>query len=532
MNAIVNRRHLTLTPIAIAVALAFPWAAVAAPTGGNVVSGSAGIVSGADTVINQSSQKAIINWQGFSVGASESVTFNQPSASSVTLNRVIGNERSLIDGKLTANGQVFLVNPQGVLFGAGAVVDVGGIVASTRDITNANFNSGNYVFSGDGAGEIRNVGTIIAGDGGYVAFLGQAVANDGYIAAHKGSVALGAGQGFTLTFAGSALTLTIDEGDYHALAANSGIIEADGGRILLTARAAEALGNILINNTGTLQARSIADLTGNIEVYAHGGTANIDGTLDASAPVSGNGGFIETSGDKVKIADGTIITTLAANGKSGTWLIDPTNFTISAGSAASATSGIGAQTLSTNLGSTNVEIQTSSGGSEAGDIYVNGAVSWDANTTLTLNAVNDININKAITATGASAGLTFNAGNDININNAVTLEGASATLNMNYGGYTSANPAKAGSNYNILTPASFSGADVVDPVEGVAGAGESTKRVDTSGGVYGSITFSNENTDGLTINGQGYELIHSLDNIADTGTATSKEPLNNNLNIY
>jgi filamentous hemagglutinin family protein len=122
----------------------------AGPTGGSVVAGSAGIQqSGNTTNINQSSNSAIINWQGFSIGAKETVNFNQPGSSSVTLNRVIGNETSVINGALNANGQVFIVNSAGVLFGKGAQVNVGGLVASTLDITNANFMAGNYTFSGN-----------------------------------------------------------------------------------------------------------------------------------------------------------------------------------------------------------------------------------------------------------------------------------------------------------------------------------------------------------------------------------------------
>jgi filamentous hemagglutinin family protein len=118
-------------------------ASAQSPTGGAVVAGTAGISqAGAVTNINQSSQKAVINWQGFSVGAQNTVNFNQPNSSAATLNRVIGNERSVIDGAINANGQVFIVNSAGVLFGKGAQVNVGGLVASTLDISNNDFMAG------------------------------------------------------------------------------------------------------------------------------------------------------------------------------------------------------------------------------------------------------------------------------------------------------------------------------------------------------------------------------------------------------
>jgi filamentous hemagglutinin family protein len=125
-------RNSFATMTAIGALMPAPRPALAGPTGGSVVAGSAGIQqSGTTTNINQSSNNAVINWQGFSIGSNETVNFNQPSASSATLNRVIGNETSVINGALNANGNVFIVNPSGVLFGKGAAVNVGGLVAST-----------------------------------------------------------------------------------------------------------------------------------------------------------------------------------------------------------------------------------------------------------------------------------------------------------------------------------------------------------------------------------------------------------------
>ncbi|MDH7796022.1 MULTISPECIES: GLUG motif-containing protein [unclassified Beijerinckia] len=507
----------TMTAMAALLVLSLP--VLAEPRGGTVVDGAAAISQvGAATNINQSSNRAIINWQGFSVGANETVNFYQPGASSVTLNRVIGNEASVINGAINANGQVFIVNSAGVLFGGGSQINVGGLVASTLDISNQDFMAGNYTFSGTSNASVINQGRIRAHSGGYVALLGKTVSNEGVISARLGTVAMAAGEKMTLNFGGnSLLDVTIDKGTLNALVENKRAIRANGGQVIMTAKAADQLLSAQVNNTGIVQARTVGALrggttssgnvrVGKIKILAEGGRVNISGRLDASAPRGGNGGFIETSGAKVKIADGAVITTKAAAGRSGTWLIDPTDFNIVAGSGALTGSGIGAATLANNLANGNVMIATVAGGTENGDINVNAAVSWQADTILTLNAHNNININEAITATGNAAGLTLNAGNNININNAVSFSGANATLVMNYGGYngTSVLTPAAGTDCNIRTRASYSGTVLDDNGIPVA-------KQDTSGGVYGSITFSNSaNANGLTINGQAYTLIHSM----------------------
>ncbi|HEY2009260.1 MAG TPA: filamentous hemagglutinin N-terminal domain-containing protein, partial [Rhizomicrobium sp.] len=136
-------------------------AAKAQPSGGSVVAGSAQISSsGATTLINQSTSKAIINWQSFSVAPGSTVQFNQPSASAVTLNRVTGTSASVIDGAIRANGQVWLLNPNGLLFGNGATINVAGLLATTSDINDQDFLSGRYSFSSTGGkGAITNAGT-------------------------------------------------------------------------------------------------------------------------------------------------------------------------------------------------------------------------------------------------------------------------------------------------------------------------------------------------------------------------------------
>lgn len=207
-----------------------------------------------------------------------------------------------------------------------------------------------------------------------------------------------------------------------------------GGIVIITAKAADDPLASQVNNEGLIQAQTIDDLKGTITLVAENGTTAVSGTLDASAPASGDGGFIETSGNNVIIEDDAVITTRAANGATGTWLIDPTNFTVVSGSAFQTTSGMGADTLEANLAATNVSITTASAGTEDGDINIDADVSWSADTTLTLTAANDINVNDSITASGENAGLDLTAGTDINVNAPVTLSGTNAAMAMTYGG--------------------------------------------------------------------------------------------------
>jgi filamentous hemagglutinin family protein len=416
-------------------------AAAQSPTGGNVVAGAASISqAGSVTNINQSTGKAVINWQSFSIGAKETVNFNQPGASSVTLNRVIGNEQSVISGALNANGQVFLVNSAGVLFSKGAQVNVGGLVASTLDIANNDFMAGRYTFSGASAASVVNQGDLRATGGGYVTLLGKTVANDGVISARLGTVAMSSGEKVTLNFEGnSLLDVTIDQGTLNALVENKRAIRADGGRVILTAKAADQLLSAQVNNTGLVQARTMAALKGgstasarkgSIIINAQGGTANIDGKLDASAPKGGDGGFVETSGERVRIADSAVIVTKSAAGNVGTWLIDPTDFNILYGSGDQTTSGIGAKTLQNMLASTNVSIVTSAGGSGNGDINVMAPVTWTAHNSLTLSAFNNVNVNANMTWSGGT--VTLNAGKNVYVN-AILRANSTGNFAANYG---------------------------------------------------------------------------------------------------
>lgn len=402
-----------LQALAVSVMLAFAANALAQPSGGVVAAGAATISAGAtSTTINQSTQNAIINWQSFNIASGQSVQFVQPSSSSITLNRVLGSDPSSILGSLSANGKVFLVNPNGILFGQGASVNVGGLLASTLDITNSDFLAGNYRLSGNGTGTVLNQGSLNA-DGGYVALLGANVSNQGTISAQLGSVVLAAGKVMTMDVAGDGLlNIAVNEGAVNALVQNGGLIRADGGQVLLTTQAAGSLLQNAVNNTGVIQAQTlVTGESGSIMLMGGmaAGTVNVGGTLDASAPNGGNGGFIETSAAHVKVANDAMITTLASAGKTGTWLIDPMDYTV----AVLGGDITGAQ-LGTNLDSTSVTIQSTAGSAGTlGNVNVNDAVSWTGTTTLTLDAVNDVNINAAIS--GINGSVAAIAGHDVNV---------------------------------------------------------------------------------------------------------------------
>ena len=217
---------------AIGALMLAPRPALAGPTGGSVVAGTAGIQqSGNTTNINQSSNSAVINWQGFSIGKQETVNFNQPSASSTTLNRVIGNETSVINGALNANGQVFIVNSAGVLFGKGAAGQCRRHRRLDARYLQRRFHGRATIISPAApAASVINRGHIHASPGGYVSLLGKTVANDGVISANLGTVAMASGQQITLNFGGNSLVdVTISKGSLNALVSNKRAIIANGG---------------------------------------------------------------------------------------------------------------------------------------------------------------------------------------------------------------------------------------------------------------------------------------------------------------
>ncbi|HVT37164.1 MAG TPA: filamentous hemagglutinin N-terminal domain-containing protein, partial [Nevskiaceae bacterium] len=301
----------------LATVLLVPLSAAANPSGVGATSGLAATngITGLGTAnvqVNQAATHAVINWNDFSIDSGELVQFNQPSATAAILNRVTGGNLSQIYGQMKANGRVLLVNPNGIVFGSGGQVDVGGLVASTLNITDANFNTDHWQFDGvaDGnvPGRVVNDATINAARGGFVALLGQGgVQNDTAISADHGSILLAAGSSIFVDPVGDGLMLyqvtapTLDHYHYSTDAdpnqndagndgvLNHGTLTADGGRIAL-----ETYNDFVtyagLGNTGGLIRAQTASTNeqGQVILVARGSGVLQAGELDASGPGNGS----------------------------------------------------------------------------------------------------------------------------------------------------------------------------------------------------------------------------------------------------
>jgi filamentous hemagglutinin family protein len=320
----------------LVLALGAPFARAATPilpSGASIAAGQALVTAPGEASLRimQSSQKVIINWQSFSIGTGANVTFQQPNNAAILLNRVVGTEISTIKGDLFANGQVWLINGNGILFGPGSRIDVGGLIATTSDMRDADFLAGRYDFgiaSRNPDAAVVNQGSIKAATGGSAVLSGARVVNDGVIEANLGKVVLAGANGFSVDFDGDNLirfeiAAPVSETPRGAngepapaLVSNSGTIAAQGGKILLTARAARSVVNNVINSTGIVEANSASMQNGEIVFDAgDGGTASVSGSLKAAGRNAGEtGGAIALRGDVVTVADGA---NLDASGDSG-----------------------------------------------------------------------------------------------------------------------------------------------------------------------------------------------------------------------
>ena len=295
----------------------------ALPTGGRVVAGNASIsqtqnANSATMNINQTSQRAIVNWDSFNVGKNSTVNFNQPNSSAVTLNRVTGVTQSMVDGVVNANGQVVLVNPNGVTISKGGEMNAAGVVATTMDIGNKDFMDGKSTYKGNGKGVVVNEGKISTNDpNGYIALLAPEVRNEGYLLAKMGpdnTVALASGKQITLDFRGDHLiSVNVDRSVYQGLIENKRIIEVPGGLIVVAAGAANKLMASVVRNTGRISASSAVNNGGVIELVAN--TVTQAGTVAANGNGQGSvGGQINVVGKNITLASGSKTT---ATGNAG-----------------------------------------------------------------------------------------------------------------------------------------------------------------------------------------------------------------------
>ena len=466
--------------------------AYALPEGGQVAAGQAAITTAGSTMtIAQQTAQAIINWQNFGIGSGEAVHINQPNSQAMLLNRVVGSNPSEIFGQLTANGQVILVNPNGVFFRPGSSVDVGGLTASTLNIANDDFLKGQLRFAGDSQNPVINAGSINA-QNGYVNLLAKEVVNEGIIAAQTGSVNLAAGSGMSLDYNGDGkMTVAVTDGAYQSAVTNKKLIQADGGLVVMTASGKDALMDSAVNNSGMIQANTLGEATGQISLTGdniattgtisadggsngHGGTIKIianhktavDGQLSAQGgQLAGDGGFIETSGDIVRIGDHSSIQANAPQGKAGQWLIDPVDITISDdGSDDLNGTNINPDSVTNALeGGTSVTLNTDRAGNNDGTITVNGEISVqnsNRSATLTLKANKAININADISLPNLTLETTDA---DSSITNRANINIGNGTLNITTGKNGVLNAGSIGADTVRITANTIKQAEMVTP---------------------------------------------------------------------
>ncbi|HJQ57429.1 MAG TPA: MBG domain-containing protein, partial [Vineibacter sp.] len=298
------------------------------PNGGSVVAGSATITQSGNgqLTIRQTTDRGVINWRDFSVGAGGRVEFQQPSTSSATLNRVTGSTSSTIAGQISANGQVFLINPNGIQITPTGTIRSGAFVASTMDIRNDDFLSGRLAFQGNGSSAaVTNQGTIEVAPGGSVVLMGGRVANDGTIIANGGRVGLVSGERVTVDLQGDGFLQvsvpTADSDRATALIRHTGRIQANGGRVEMRAATTADVARAAINVSGTIEARTVRRTEGGVLFGAEPGapapaapttvqrgTVVIDGgpagSVKSTGTIKASGGS-ERGGD-ITIAGGVV----------------------------------------------------------------------------------------------------------------------------------------------------------------------------------------------------------------------------------
>ena len=429
-------KPLAFTLACLGLATSFAQTVPTNPTlrGGNAVVGAPTALAGGGLAlgISQTTNRAILNWQSFSIGARDRVDIVQPGTSAVLLNRVTGAQASTIAGRLTTTlagspgatgGSVFLINPNGVTFAEGASVSVGGLVASTLDIAgpdettrNAAFMNGGVIdpataraelsFSGTSgaavvveagatvtAGSAAEAASAATGPGGTVALMGASVRNAGSIQATRGSVVLGSASGMTLVVdpVGDGLTTLriTSPSTVSALVENTGRIAADGGRVAL--QAASTAAETVVRQSGVLRAQSIGQRAGEIALVgtidATGNRIAIDG---GQIDVTGNGvagGSVTASGNELRFAAGSIDAsgsqggTVTLFGNRGLGMAAAASITANGSSARGGTITVGADSTNINASS------AGPGGSAqiAGSLTARGATDGGRITTGALN---------------------------------------------------------------------------------------------------------------------------------------------------
>jgi filamentous hemagglutinin family protein len=409
------------------LALLTPLAAIANPTVPQLISGQAQFQALGKQLDIRNTPGAIINWNGFSIGADEITRFIQQSASSAVLNRVVGQDPSRILGALLSNGRVFLINPNGIVFGAGAQINTAGLVASTLNLSNQDFSAGRLRFTGDASsGSIDNAAVINTAQGGQVYLIAPDIRNSGLINAPDGQIVLAAGRSVELLNPDTPhLSVEISAPGTQAL--NLGQLIANSGRIGIYAPLIDqrgsinadsavqtASGQIVLRASGdiALQPGSVTHASGAADSQQAGGAVQIvaGNTLDLAAGaqvavdgggLGGNGGSLELSGAQLVLAGSYSGRAHAPGFANGALLLDPEYINlISGGYDSIPPSGIIDSASSPEINSLNIDPLS----------LANGP--WSA---IQLAATRDINVSSPILNLGGVRSFSLSAGRNINL---------------------------------------------------------------------------------------------------------------------
>lgn len=550
----------------------------ALPVGGAVVQGAANISQSANVMtVHQDTSKAIINWQSFDIGSAASVNVIQPSSTSVLLNRVVGNNPSQIFGSLNANGQVILINPNGILFGKDGSVNTNAFTASTLDMHDADFMAGNYRYFSTGVnGEVVNQGGINTQN--YIALLGAKVTNDGHIHSHGGNVYLGAAEAITVPVSNSGrIKMELSPASINAAVENTqnAVIVSEGGQIYIQA---SSLNDVVASIASAGEINTSAVQAGSVNLLADAGAIKVSGGITANSTDSSNKGgdiiigrdlntgklaratdvsgatfeskkgFVETSGDYLSTSGTKVF--------ASEWLLDPYNITIAATGAtgtsyasnytSSADSIILASDISANLtAGTSVTLITGSGGASAGNIAVNEniAKTGGRDATLTLQAHGNITVaaSKTITSNTGKLNVVFNSDSDganggaivFNSGSGITSEGGNITLGGGTGlagtGFAIADGVSTLQGISLNTAAINAGGgnivmngktattNYVGSLSNISGIYMAGGSISTTGSGTISLTGNNQNTDTQS---QGFVLSSGTITGGSTGTVT------------
>lgn len=436
----------------------------AMPSGADIRSGQGSISQdGKNMTVQQNSQRMAIDWTKFDIAKDETVRYAQPDRNAISLNRVTGGQQSVIAGNLNANGNVVLVNPNGVVFTKNSSVDVGGLVASTarlNDEAMKNFSNGKdslgLSLDKDSTAAVINEGQIKA-QGGLVALHAANVENKGTITNEGGTLAMAAAKNLTLSAADDdKLNFTVDGELAKSQALNSGSLKAAGGYVVMTAKSAGDVLSTVVNNTGTIEAKTLRkNEKGQILLDGgDNGQVEVSGTLDASGTEEGqsagnikvigektivhdgtnllargnvDGGKIETSGDVLNLGDTLNIDAKGVNGKAGEWLLDPLDVII-ADSDPTTTSNYDNADKKTAVGSDFTKGSASIGyndpaATDANASSVNSAVTWISTDMVEKMLNGGTNVTIQAAATNGSANIIVK--NDID-----KKDGGDATLTL------------------------------------------------------------------------------------------------------